>query len=411
VRQQRLLVAGGVLAVALAAWLLWPRARPAPSTNAPALPADGSRGARIDGKSAAPEAGKTPILTMGGPTEDRLRRNLDEYKKVSVYPPWSRPFDDGTKYLLAWNKPATSDLPMDDTPGKETTYHFDADRANVAYGQAITSWIEVWKNGDPQKKLPIDVEDAWVMGDVGPKTGRLVKLSYHDDGQDGDEVAGDGRYSNRFVPSQLPQLKQASQVHLSATVSVDGVRRQFVREFTYAPRKVVEILGLSDAARSGSLVVTLDVNVNDRGTYDFEANLMSGDGSTPLGYTQMNYTLSPGRQTVDLVFFGRMFQERSADGPYLVRDVRGLLLSLDGGEHNIPFQYDTPYLTKPWRHSEFSASPWDAQEKRDKIAAMEQVIADTAAGRIGGPTSQPQHIDIDVNGVAHVVNDPPAPPK
>ena len=106
---------------------------------------------------------------MGGPTEDRLRRNLDEYKKVSVYPPWSRPFDDGTKYLLAWNKPATSDLPMDDTPGKETTYHFDADRANVAYGQAITSWIEVWKNGDPQKKLPIDVEDAWVMGDVGPE--------------------------------------------------------------------------------------------------------------------------------------------------------------------------------------------------------------------------------------------------
>jgi hypothetical protein len=163
--------------------------------------------------------------------------------------------------------------------------------------------------------------------------------------------------------------------------------------------------------RSGSLVVTLDVNVNDRGTYDFEANLMSGDGAAPLGYTQMNYTLSPGRQSVDLVFFGRMFQERSADGPFLVRDLRGLLLSLDGGEHNIPFQYDTPYLTKPWRHSEFSAAPWDAPEKRDKIAAMEQLIADTAAGRIGGPTSQPQHIDIDVNGVAHVVNDPPAPPK
>ncbi|HWE30390.1 MAG TPA: choice-of-anchor X domain-containing protein [Polyangia bacterium] len=375
------------------------------------MPAADSHRARVDGKGgAAATATATPVLTLGGPTEERLRRNLDEYKKVAVYPPWSRPFTDGTKYLLSWNKPATSDLPMDDTPGKETTYHFDADRAHVAYGEAITSWIEVWKNGDPLHRLPITVEDAWVMGDVGPKTGRLVKLGYHDDGQDGDEVAGDGRYTNRLVPSQLAALKQATQVHLAATVSHDGVRRMFVREFTYAPRKVVDVVGVSDSVRGGSLVVTLDVDVNERGTYDFEANLMSGDGAQPIGYTQMNFTLSPGRQNVDLLFFGRMFSERGVDGPFLVRDIRGLLLSLDGGESNIPFQYDTPYLTKPWRSAELSSSPWDAPEKGEKIATMEKLIADTAAGRIGGPTSQPQHIDIDEHGVAHVVNDEP-PPK
>jgi hypothetical protein len=374
------------------------------------MPVADSHEARVDGKRATPAAAATPMVTMGGPTEDRLRRNLDEYKKVAVYPPWSRPFTDGTRYLLQWNKPSTADLPMDETPGKETTYHFDADRAHVAYGEAITSWIEVWKNGDPLHRLPLTVEDAWVMGDVGHKTGRLVKLSYHDDGQDGDEVAGDGRYSNRLIPSQLAALKQATQVHLSATVNVDGARRLFVREFTYAPRKVVDVLGVSDSVRAGSLVVTLDVNVTERGTYDFEANLLSGDGATPIGYTQMNYTLSPGRQNVDLVFFGRMFGERGVDGPYLVRDVRGLLLSLDGGEHNIPFQYDAAYLTKPWRHGEFSTSEWDAPEKSQKIAALQKLIADTAAGRIGGPTSQPQHIDIDEHGVAHVVNDTPPPP-
>lgn len=373
--------------------------------------AAGPHEARVDGKRAAPAAAPTPIVTMGGPTEDRLRRNLDEYKKVAIYPPWSRPHSDGTKYLLAWNRPVASDLPMDDRPGKDTTYRFDADRAHVAYGEAITSWIEVWNKSDPSHKLPITVEDAWVMGDVGPKTGRLVKLSYHDDGQDGDEVAGDGRYSNRFVPSQLAQLKQASQVHLAAVVSCcDGVRRLFVREFTYAPRKVVEILGVSDTIRNGSLDVMLDVNVLERGTYDFEANLMSGDGSVPIGYTQMNYTLAPGRQSVDLVFFGRMFSERGLDGPYLVRDIHGMLLMLDADEHNIPFQYDTPYVTRPWKRAELSPAEWDAPEKREKIATLHHLIDDTAAGRIGGPTSQPQHIDIDEHGVAHVVNDPPRPP-
>jgi hypothetical protein len=183
-----------------------------------------------------------------------------------------------------------------------------------------------------------------------------------------------------------------------------------VREFTYAPRKVVDVLGVSDSLRAGSLVVTLDVNVLERGTYDFEANLVSGDGSVPIGYVQKNDTLAPGRQNVDLVFFGRMFGEVGVDGPYQLRDVHGLLLSLDGGEHNIPFEYDAPYLTKAWRHGELSPAEWDAPEKQQKIAALERLISDTAAGRIGGPTSQPQHIDIDEHGVAHVVNDPPPPP-
>lgn len=399
-----------MLAAALVAWLWWlrPRSTPSPVTTA-ASTAEPHR-ALVGGSAPAAATTGAPKITMGGPTEERLKRNLEEYKKVAVYPPWSRPLTDGTKYLLSWNKPATLDLPMDETPGKETSYHFDADRAHVAYGEALTSWIEVWKNDNPQKRLPVTVEDAWVMATGGPKPGRVYKLSYHDDGLDGDEVAGDGRYTNRFVPSQVPALKQALQVQLSAVVSCcDGVRRVFVREFTYAPRKVVEVRGVSDAIRNGSLAVTLDVDVAEAGVYDFEANLLSGDGATPIGYSQINRRLGAGRQTVDLVFFGRMFAELGVDGPYQVRDIRGLLLSLDGGEHNIPFVYPTPYMTKPWRHGEFSPAEWDDDEKRQRIASMQQVIDDTSAGRIGGPTAQPQHIHIDENGVAHVVNDAPPP--
>src|SRR5262249_9185178 len=154
----------------LVAWLLWPAPRWAPSRNGSAESAAAPHVARVDGRAATAATPGVPILTMGGPSEERLKRNLDEYKKVAVYPPWSRPFNDGTKYLLRWNKPSTSELPMSEKPGGETTYHFDADRAHVAYGEAITSWIEVWKSGDATARVPITVEDAWVMGDVGPKT-------------------------------------------------------------------------------------------------------------------------------------------------------------------------------------------------------------------------------------------------
>lgn len=409
-RQQRLLIGGVVAAALLVAWLFWPRQRAAPSSGAATTASAGApHRADVAGRGSTGDSAAPPKVTIGGPTEERLKRNLEEYKKVATYPPWSRPFTDGTKYLLSWNKPATQDLPMDDRPGKETTYHFDADRAHVAAGEALTSWIEVWPTGEPQKRLPLTVEEAWVTSNAGPKTGHVYALTYHDDGRDGDEVAGDGRYTNRFVPSQVPALKQALQVQLTAVVSVDGARRLFVREFTYAPRKVVEVLGISDNLRNGSLAVTLDVNVAEAGTYDFEANVLSGDGSIPIGYSQMNYRLGAGRQTVDLVFFGRMFGEVGVDRPYQVRDIRGLLLSLDGGEHNIPFSYAAPYTTKAWRRGGFSPAEWDDPEKRQRIAGMQQLIDDTAAGRIGGNAPQPQHIHIDENGVAHVVNDPPPP--
>lgn len=412
-RRALLLVAAALVVVGLVAWLgrrsSPPPSRPPVAADVPAAPHQ----ARVVGSIDRGDPTAHPKLLVEGPTEDRLRRNLDEYKKVAVYPPWSRAFTAGTKYLLHWNKPVVQDLPMDDRPGRETTYHFDADRAHVGYGEAITSWIEVWKNGDPTDRVPITVEDAWVIASNGPQAGRLVKLSYHDDGQDGDEVAGDGRYTNRFVPSSLPQLKQAMQVHLAATVSCcDGVRRQFMREFDYAPRAVVRVLGVSDRIKDGSLAVTLDLDVAERGTFDFEANLLSADGHVPIGYSQMNATLEAGRRTVDLVFFGRMFAEAGSDGPYLVRDIRGALLSLDGGEHNIWFTYDPPYLTQPYKRGDFSSAEWDAPEKQQKIQALQQLISATASGQIGGaPTGPTQAIQIDQNGVAHTISVPPPPAR
>lgn len=360
---------------------------------------------------AALSLSRTP--TIAGPTVERLERSLNDYLAAAVYPPWSRAFDPGTEYLLTWNKPATADLPMDDRPGQETSYHFDADKAHVAYGEAITSWLEVWKNGDPAARLPVELRDAWVIGTSGPKQGRLVRLSYHDDGRDGDEVAGDRRYSNRFVPSSETVLSVSEQVHFYAVVSCcGGVERAFMREFTYAPRKVVTIRSMTDLARSGSLVLTLDLDVHEAGQYSFEANLTSPDGSLAIGYTQQAFPLDPGRRLVDLVFFGRMFAEKGVDGPYLARDVRGQKLSLDGEEHNIVFTYPGTHLTRPYRRSEFSSAEWDSPEKKQKIERFRSLLRDTRAGKIGGasgPADVPRHIHIDENGVPRRVDDP-APP-
>ena len=306
-----------------------------------------------------------PQPILAAPTVERLQMNLEAYKKVAVYPWWSRPLDEGTKVLLDWNKPVVSELPMDETPGEETVYHFAADRAHVTYGDAITSWIEVWKTGDSSKRVPATISEAWVMSTSG---GRLAKLDYAD--------AGGYVYKNTFVPSDVPAMKTAQQVFLQAIVESGKGRRLVVREFTYAPRTVAEIVGVSDSIKQGSLAVTLDVQIYEKGLYSFQGNCVSQDEKTPIAYSDKSYPLDVGRQQVDLVFFGKIFHDLGVAGPYHIRDIRGFRLFIDGEEMNITFTYPQTYTTKPYKLSDLSPKDWDADEKRQKIAAFEQLIGE-----------------------------------
>ena len=400
---------GGLALLALIAVLAGRQCAKSRSPVEPTSAAADSAGENAGGddvvaSSAAAHPSPAPGEPLGGPNVEKLSLNLAQYGSVAAYPPWSRAFDPGTEYLLKWNKASVADLPMDDRPGHDFTYHFDSDRAHVAFGEPLTSWIEVWKGSDSNARQPLAMEEAFVMIIGGAKSGRSVALAYRDDGLEGDEVAGDKRYTNRFVPSSQAELaKSAAQVRLMATVGCcDGARRSMVREFTYAPREVAIIVGVSDAIRGGSLAVTLDVDVKESGLFTFEANLVSQGGEVPIGYAQVSAPLEKGRRSVDVSFFGRMFAEKGVDGPYVVRDIRGSRVVTDGAEQNIYFTYASTHVTKSYNRRDFSGSEWDSPEKRDKVLAMQKLIDQTKNGQL---PPQPAHIHVDEHGVAHVVDD------
>lgn len=363
-----------------------------------------------DGAAAA-HAGRGPLARASGPgapTPDRLRQALDDYRRFAAYPHWSRPHDEGTRYLIEWNKPVISDLPMSDLPGHETMYRFGADRHHVTFGEPLSTWIEVWRLGDETRRLPVTVHAAYVMALSGPKQGRVIPLVYRDDGMNGDEVAGDLRYTNRFVPSEHEEMRQSMQVQIVADVEAGDMRKPIIRDFTCAPRPTIEIVGVSDSIKEGSLAVTLDVQVYEAGTYTFLANVYSGDGEAAISYSDVSYTLEAGRGKVDLRFFGKIFHDKGVDGPYLVKDFRGLL-NLWGEEENIWWSDPRSHQTKPYKRTDFSPDEWDSEEKREKIKAFEDLISKTEAGEIGGPTDRPEHIHIGEDGVARPV-EPGAPP-
>jgi hypothetical protein len=403
-RRRWLWPALALLLVIAGAWLLLGRSRgggaAAGGSQAPAArPTEGP-----GGSGASP--GADPVAQATSPSEAKLVDVLAQYRKDAVYPPWSRPLDAGSGYKLKWNEALTDDLPFVEKAGQKLVYRFGADRHFVTFGQPYTSWIEVSEAGAPKKRVPVVVKQAWVMTTSGQQQGRTVRLTYHDDGLDGDAVAGDLRYSNRFVPSEHDELAHAEQVRIMAEVEAVGETRQMIRDFAYTPRPVLDVKKLSDAIEDGSLVVTADVEVFEDGLYTFEANLVTGGpgDEVPIAYIDQSQQLAAGKQRVKLVFFGRVIHDKGFAGPYLVRDLRGFRRPVDGSEANLWWSYEDTYLTKAYKLDELSPAEWDAPEKREKIQSMERLIQETRAGTIGGPGGRSPTIVVGPNDV------PPLPP-
>ena len=361
--RRRALLAAAVLALAAALiWTLWPGGDPASREDTAAAPAAG----RDPAAGPAPgHATTTAPPELGGPGRERLQQALDDYRRLAVYPPWSRPHDEGTAYKLAWNEPVVSDLPFLEAGGREIEFRFASDRAHVGFGETLTSWIEVWEASAPDRRLPATIRQAWVMSNAGGRQGRTVPLDYADDGTH--------RYTNRFVPSEHDELADAQQVRISAEVEVEGERRLITRDFTYTPRPVLEVLAIRDAIRDGSLVITLDVEVFEPGLHTIEANALSGDGEVPIAYVDTSTTLQVGKTRVDLTFFGKIFRDAGIDGPYQIRDLRGFRRDLDGGT-NLYWSDPRVHTTRPYPRTDLADAEWDADEKREKIRAFEDLI-------------------------------------
>jgi hypothetical protein len=353
---------------------------------APPAPTQGSVGSPPALTPVALTVGQRPALRRA-PSElaaAQLREQYEHYKAGSVYPDWSYPLTPDQKFLLEWNAPVTHDLPVDDD--QKVFFRFDAEKGRVFAGEPYVSWAEAWTLEDGQRKnLPVRFEMASVVITSGPAQGDAFDLVYRDDGADGDPIAGDLRYTNRFVPSEQGELQQASSARIEAYVEVGGQRRRFLRDFVWAPRPVLEVVAIRDGIDDGSLVATLDCEVFEDGLYTFYGNLFAADGTTPIATSKRTYPLEAGRRKVKLVFFGKVINDQEVDGPYVLKDVHGLRRMGDDEYNNVWWQHAGAHRTRSYASTDFSGDEWDDPEKRERLATFERVIAEAERAEGGTP--------------------------
>jgi hypothetical protein len=383
-------------------------------SEASAAAVDAVQADRDDVEAAARRAPKRPVREGGMfsdafLTSDQLTKSLATYKKMAVYPIWSRPHDEGSRYLLHWNDVAGTQAFFDNEPGHELYYLYEADRNHVNYGDAITSTLRVYDGS--QKAARFEIADAYVVIMSGPRQGRYLKLDYHDDGRDGDKIAGDGVFTNRFTPADHDALSTPEQAKLVAEIVIDGKMKLAERQFGYSPRPVLDVIGLREDLEAGSLAVTVDVDVREAGGYNFQANLVTASGEVPVAWLDMHFNLALGRQQVKLVFFGKAIRDIGASGPFLVRDLRGYL-SLSNPDTTLWWSDEHTITTRAYATTDFSPVEWDDDEKRARIANFEKLISETKEQETYGTGAPAKLVELGPDGVRREVPYPDeAPPE
>ncbi|HEX3129027.1 MAG TPA: hypothetical protein VH394_16965 [Thermoanaerobaculia bacterium] len=209
-----------------------------------------------------------------------------------------------------------------------------------------------------------------VSADVVGEAGDLVAhVDYNDQGRGGDHKAGDGVWTARFrMPAGVePEVAASYMVKVRSRLS-DGDVRETVGGFLYSNPGAHLTGRYRDALRDGSLVVSAEVDVARAGRFHLAGTLYSQKGE-PVGTAQAAAELEPGRQWIDLTFYGLMFHDRQVAGPFRLGTVA---LTTAGSMPNaLNDLVENAYVTRAWRLDQMTAKPFANVILLDAAARLE----------------------------------------
>src|SRR5215213_4373827 len=210
-----------------------------------------------------------------------------------------------------------------------------------------------------------------VTGEIVGAAGDLVAtFAYADDGKGIDKKAGDGTWSARVkMPAGLePELAASYMVKVRSRL-LDGDVRESVGGFLYS-NPAAHLTGrYRDELRDGSLVVSAEVDVTRSGRFHLAATLYSMAGE-PVGTAQAATELEPGRRWIELSFYGLMFHDRQAAGPFRLGTVS---LATTGGMPNaLNDLVENAHVTRAWKLEQMTTQPFGNQRLLEAAARLEK---------------------------------------
>jgi uncharacterized protein DUF4784 len=190
---------------------------------------------------------------------------------------------------------------------------------------------------------------AAVTGEIVDDSGAiLTEVAYRDDGH--------GVWSARLSPEGLGGALAASYMVRVRARLASGDLREASGGFLYSDPAAHLTGRYRDFLREGDLVIAAEVEVAEAGRFHLAGTLYAKSGE-PLGTAQAASQLEPGRRWIELPFYGLMFHDRAAAGPYKLGT---LALATT---HRMPNALNDlvmdAYVTRPYRLQQMRDVPFE----------------------------------------------------
>ncbi len=304
------------------------------------------------------------------------RETAKEYRELARYPESSRALKKGEADPVREKR----------QPTRQTRRGSDANDPTLAVWASKVSYekgqtIDLYASLEDRGKAVAALDE--ITGEIEDAEGRiLAQVTYQDNGKDADLRAGDGVYSARLVPAALTAT--ASYMVRVQTRLGDGDPLSAAGGFLYSDPASRLTGRYRDLVRDGNLVIAAEVEVSERGRFHLAGTLYSMAGE-PIGYAQAAAELEPGRQWIELSYYGLLFHDRQAAGPYRLGT---LALSTTGRMPNaLNDLVENAHVTRAYRVQQMRSAPFERPQLLEAAKRLE-VDAERAAREARGPAVQ-----------------------
>ena len=338
-----------------------------------------------------------PGIAMAGghdPDEVAVQRAARVSRAIDLlrYSPDSQPLRRDMIDVLAPNRRHESAMPLAMATGRAGDPPKEGDLSFVLTGDvyavvgsgALAVTLEVFRESTPdgkRERVAVDVQRGSLSAlEAAGSLAIGATALLNDEGRDGDATAGDKIYGLSLVPAAVSALASyRGLVRLDVDFTATEGERRPARaslDFRVAGRVPALVTGIgSERLTPDGLEVAVDLRVDEPGHYFVQALIFDAIGD-PIGLAVARPRLGAGSARVPVLFWGLLFREANAAGPYLVRTVTGQRLPepIQADRADMA-TWEGPYRTRAYALSDFSDKEYESPSKDLKLAALAALAA------------------------------------
>ena len=342
---------------------------PRAAAEAPPTPA-ATPSARAEPAAPSPATVPSPTPAAPDPSKPTLdpvslgERAANDYRRRARFPPYAHPLEADEPDPITRDREVTAIKARGQNGAEPTLYVFPAQSGFEAPDTVqLFAYLAVRDN-------PIPAQD--IRGTVQTEDGQpLGEVAYHDDGVDGDPLAGDNIYSTTFTLPETPDPPLAASYLVRVrAVTMSNDERLAASSFLYS-RPHARLTGrYRDSVVSGTLIIDAEVDVSAAGRFHIEGTLYDRTGTRGLLWAQNAVQLAPGVTWMTLPFYGLALREAGIDGPYVLRYVAlSTTTQMPNAKNRLA---EWVHVTKAYRATEFTDQPFQDPDLLDAAERLER---------------------------------------